>query len=277
MRIQRIGMIVAVVAMAVFPSLACSQTAPQSGAAKAPPNLAGLWRYRALNASFDLGPRPANAANTTADPYQVATWGFLPIGPDGRPQEPPLQAWAREKYQVVRKNAATLAHRGVEEFDPGMYCIPEGFPRVYTHPDPFEIVHAADRVIMIFPTYYQARQIYLDGRKHPDFGSTYMGHAIGKWDGDTLVTDTVGLKGGELTWLDTLGTPHTDALRVIERIKRPRQEILEIDFTFEDPKAFTRPWEGKKRFYLMPASWESMEFVLCDVPKGLGGTGEYSK
>ncbi len=131
-------------------------------------------------------------------------------------------------------------------------------------------------IVEIFPELNQARQIYTDGRKHPPLGVSFMGHAIGKWDKDTLVVETVGLRGGNLTWLDLFGTPHTDDLRVMERIKRPTYDTLEIDFRFEDPGAFTKPWEGKKRYYLMSADWEQAEYVLCDPPKALGGTDEFS-
>lgn len=259
-------LIVGVVGLVALPSILSSRTAPQSGVTNAPANLSGLWERL----------RPQTRVETPSGPRTIQSWGF---GPGGE-EQPPLQPWAMEKYVAVRKGAATHrgpGDRGDEALDPAMYCIPEGFPRIYTHPGPFEIVQLADRVIMFFRTYYQARQIYLDGRKHPDFGPTFMGHAIGRWDGDTLVTDTVGLKGGELTWLDTLGTPHSDELHIVERIRRPTHETLEIDFLFEDPKAFTRPWEGKRKFSLAPADEELMEFVLCETPKGLGGTGFYSK
>ena len=90
------------------------------------------------------------------------------------------------------------------------------------------------------------------------------------------MVDTDDLRGGNEVWLDYLGTPKTDALHVVERIRRPSHDVLEIDFTFEDPGAFTRPWEGKKRFYLMPAESEHYEYTVCETPKALGGRGAYS-
>jgi hypothetical protein len=67
-----------------------------------------------------------------------------------------------------------------------------------------------------------------------------MGHSIGRWEGDTLVVDTVSID--EDTWLDGIGTPHSDELHVVERIRRVGQDTLEIEFRFEDPKAYTKPW-----------------------------------
>ncbi len=91
----------------------------------------------------------------------------------------------------------------------------------------------------------------------------YMGHAIGKWDGDTLVTETIGFKGYPETWLDTANHPHTDALRVVERIRRIDHDTLEINLLFDDPKAYPKPWEAKKVFQLRP-TWEILENHICE-------------
>jgi hypothetical protein len=89
-----------------------------------------------------------------------------------------------------------------------------------------------------------------------------MGNSIGHWEGDTLVVETVDLD--PFSWIDNLGHPHSDALRVIERIQRPTHDTLQIDFTFDDPKAYTKPWTGKKLFRLMPAAAEIGGFSVCD-------------
>ena len=88
-----------------------------------------------------------------------------------------------------------------------------------------------------------------------------MGHSIGKWDGDTLVVDTVGLN--DKTWLDGLGHPHSDALHLVERIRRVDHATLQFDLTFDDPKAYTKPWMGKQVFKLRPG-WEIPEHIICE-------------
>ncbi len=100
----------------------------------------------------------------------------------------------------------------------------------------------------------------MDGREHPEnwpFG--WMGHSIGRWDGDTLVVDTVGLN--DRTWLDRAGTPHSDQLHVVERFRRVNPDTLEIEFLFDDPKAFTKPW-GAKIVYR--PDQEILEHVICE-------------
>jgi hypothetical protein len=115
---------------------------------------------------------------------------------------------------------------------------------------------------MIFQTNPLARYIYVDGRSHPEgFPLTFMGHSIGRWDGDTLVVDTVGID--DTSWLDTVGTPHSDALHIEERIRRVAADRLEIDFLFEDPKAYTQPWRGKKVYQLNP-NWEMIPGLQCE-------------
>ena len=105
---------------------------------------------------------------------------------------------------------------------------------------------------MLFENNHWVRQIWMDGRAHPtDRAPNWMGHSIGKWDGDTLVVDLVGLN--DLTWLDASGRPHSDALHVVERYRRIGHDTLEIELTFDDPKAYTKPWTGKQS-----SSWTRM-------------------
>ena len=88
-----------------------------------------------------------------------------------------------------------------------------------------------------------------------------MGHSIGKWDGDTLVVDTIGLN--DKTWIDMAGHPHSDALHVVERIHRLNHDILVDDLTFDDSKAYTRTWTGQQVFRLHP-TWQVQEHIACE-------------
>jgi hypothetical protein len=97
----------------------------------------------------------------------------------------------------------------------------------------------------------------MDGSTHsPDRPPSRMGHSIGKWEGDTLVVDTVGFLDD--TWLDQVGTPHSDAMHLVERIRRPKPNLLEIEFTIDDPKAYTKTWSSRRNFVLQPG-WEVLE------------------
>ncbi len=215
-----------------------------------------------------LAGSPAAYAQTSGQaggqPDLMGTW-TPPL--DGRhrrfsPEDAPMQPWALERFRANREGIRGQYLQGQPYEDPFMYCMPSGTPRAYTAPLPFDIVQAPGRVYMIFQTNPLVRYIYTDGRGHPEgFPVTFMGHSIGRWDGDTLVVDTISID--ETSWLDTVGTPHSDVLRIEERIRRAARDRLEIDFLFEDSKAYTRPWRGKK-VYLLDTDWEMVPGLHCE-------------
>lgn len=184
------------------------------------------------------------------------------------PEQPPMTPWALEKYKAARVGLENHPNeQGRDAIDPILYprCLMPGFPRIYLRPGAMQIAQTPNLILMLFDNYSAARRIHLD-RPHPEgVPPTFMGHTIGRWDGDTLVTDTVGFN--DLTLLDSMGHPHSTALRVEERIRRLDQETLEIQFLFEDPKAYTRPWRGKKLFAHKPG-WELLEYTICEDQSG---------
>jgi hypothetical protein len=96
-------------------------------------------------------------------------------------------------------------------------------------------------LVMLYEMNANYRQIFLDGRALPeDPNPSWQGYSVGKWDGDTLVVDSIGFRDGQ--WLDMSGTPMTDMAKVRERIRRPDFGHLEVEITVDDPKAYTKPW-----------------------------------
>src|ERR1700704_1875136 len=113
-------------------------------------------------------------------------------------EDPPFQPWAEAllKKRDIENNTADPDSGP----DPIERCIPPGVPRIMLQPFPWEIVHARDRIIMIFEYQAITRQIFMGGRGHPkDLDPTYMGHSIGRYEGDALVVDTIGFN--DKTWL----------------------------------------------------------------------------
>ena len=219
------------------PSMAPAQSTGQAGAAQ---SLAGFWDRE-------------RDAGETVDP------DFRRFGTE----QPPLQPWAMEIFRANRGNVGMRRPQlnGIDQLDPVNNCFPAGFPRVMLL-RVFQIVPLPDQVLMVFEYGHSVRRIYTDGRGHPDgYPPGWMGHSIGRWDGDALVADTVALN--DRTWMDRIGTPHSDALRVVERFRRAAQDRLEVEFTFEDAQAFTRAWGGTKDYLLRP-DFEMLEHVVCD-------------
>jgi hypothetical protein len=127
-------------------------------------------------------------------------------------------------------------------------------------------------MLILFERDTAYRQIFTDGRPLPvDPQPSFNGYSTARWDGDTLLVDTIGFKDG--LWLDVSGTPLTDAARVTERFRRPAFGRLEIDVTVDDPKAYTSPWSIRIN-QVYAADTEMLEFVCQenekDVPHLVG-------
>ena len=179
----------------------------------------------------------------------------------------PLQSWALEKCKAIGCGKDVNAYgwptgeAADQTKDPWiMKCAPLGFPRVML--GTYEIFQVSRRVLMRFQQDGSVREIWMDGRKHPeDAGGLWMGHSIGRWEGDTLAVDTVGLI--DATWLDPFGTPHSDSLHVVERFRRTGPNSLQLDISFDDPKTFTAPFTGKLIFEARPGR-ELQPVLTCE-------------
>jgi hypothetical protein len=206
------------------------------------PDISGIWILRGSGA-----PGEPMQKKTSAPAPESELWRTTYARPHLSDTLPPFQPSAAAKYKAT-----------TPEQDPELTCVPPGIPATLLEPFPIEILQVPGKVLMLFEYDHLVRPIYTDGRKIPDDPDpTYMGSAVGSWDGDTLVVDTVGFN--EKTWLDTTGLPHSDALHVTERIRRLNHNTLEDIITIDDPKSYTKPWTVRKVFDLKP-KWEIMEY-----------------
>lgn len=179
-------------------------------------------------------------------------------------EEPPMSAWGEAQFKAAKSSFGTHAFPIAETNDP-VYrrCDPPGFPRAFFHAFPLQIVQTPGEVIMLFEWDSVRHQIFTDGRGHDTtLGPLWMGDSIGHWEGDTLVADTVNFN--DKTWLDRIGHPHSEALHVIERIRRVDHGHLEDEITIDDPKAYSKPWSGRIVFALKP-KWTLAEEFCEDI------------
>jgi hypothetical protein len=117
--------------------------------------------------------------------------------------------------------------------------------------EPWKIVQTPGAVFVLFNESLHYRQIFTDRRPFPeDAPPTWLGYSIGRWDGDTLVAETIGLT--EETWLDDGGHPHSDALHVTERFRRNTPVAMTVDIMIDDLKTYTSPWTATVRFESVP-------------------------
>jgi hypothetical protein len=220
------------IAVVIFGSILCAQTPP------APPHdLTGVWMLR--------NPAPMRS-------FAGATF---------TKEEPEMTPWAQAKYKEAKaSNNGTYTLQTTN--DPVLTkCDPPGVPRVYFHPYPFEFVHTPKYTLMLYEYDHMIRRIYTDGRSIPaDPDLTWMGYSVGHWEGDaTFVVETGGFN--DKTWLDRLGHPHSDQLRVVERFRRIDRDHMQLDITMQDPKALVKPWTATFYSELRP-KWELGE-ISC--------------
>jgi hypothetical protein len=164
--------------------------------------------------------------------------------PDDLPYRPEaLKLWQERKASLTKA-------------DPAAYCLPNGVVRVTSLP--YKIVQTPQLVVLLSEgNTHSYRRFFLDGRPHNlDLEpNSWTGDSTGKWEGTTLVVDTIGFN--DRTWLDDTGKPHSDQLHVIERYRRSDAGTLEVQYTIEDPKFLTRPYSFTRTF--VPANREIQE------------------
>src|SRR5262247_4084702 len=145
----------------------------------------------------------------------------------------PYQPWALAKRNENFQNRLKA--------DPLRKCHLPGVPRAMYLPLPFEITQTPNHILLAYEFAHATRTIFLDGTPHMEDLDFWMGDARGKWEGDTLVVDTVSL--GDKTWFDQAGNFHSDALKVTERFTPVDASHINYEATMDDAKVFTRPWK----------------------------------
>jgi hypothetical protein len=217
--------------------------APTPRMADGKPDLSGLWE------NAPLAPGSPAAPASTADQPPLAT--FFDVGA-GFKDGLPLRPWAAELLKQRRENNS--------KDNPDAHCLPMGLLQFHEHPQPRKIVQTPQLVVIIYEANYGLRQIFLDGRPSPnnDPQPWWYGYSIGRWDGDTLVVETTGLRDGG--WLDIAGSPLTDQAKITERFRRLNFGTLQIDVTIDDPKAYTKPFTVRFNQRVTPGQ-ELIEFI----------------
>jgi len=210
------------------------------------PDFGGVWQ--ALNeAHWDLQAheaRPAIVTQPGVYEYEYARVPAAPVlalgaaggvpGSLGVVQGDGQIPYTAEALKVKQENAANWIDR-----DPELKCYLPGIPRAMYMPYPFAIAQGTDKIQMTFAFSNAARVIHMNKVDEPP-DDTYMGHSVGRWEGDTLVVDVTHFNGKN--WFDRAGNYHSDALHLVERFTPIDADAIRYDVTIEDPKVFSRPW-----------------------------------
>jgi hypothetical protein len=204
-------------------------SAPAPRTADGKPDLSGIWK----------APNTRYLEDLAADGIEVL-----------------MHPWAERIYKE------RLENEGKDR--PSGRCLPHSVTDFDAHHMPKKVIQTPGLVVLLFESYHSYRQIFTDGRALPkDPEPAWFGYSVGRWEQDTLVVETIGLN--EKTWLDDSGRPHSDALRVIERFRRPDFGHMQVQVTIDDPKAYRKPWTATIRWDYLPDT-ELLDWV-CENEK----------
>ena len=229
--------------------------APAPRTADGRPDLSGLWERvgpGGVNPDFDALQSPDGGP-------PAATFWNLGAGVAGGLPFTPLAALLRdERMDNNQKN------------NPDALCLPMGLTQLHLHPQPRKIVQTPGLILVMYEGNEGLRQIFTDGRSPPtpgdDLQPWWYGYSAGRWEGDTLVVETVGFRDD--VWLDVLGSPLTSRGKMTERFRRLNHGTLQIDITIDDPTAYTRPFTVRVNQRLFPDA-ELIEFICNENEKSV--------
>jgi len=239
------------------------------------PDFSGLWMR--ANSGPPREGRGGGGGGGGA-PIDVVAESF-PFDPDGPPVATFFEAGANMEGglpytpwgKMLRDQRNALTARN----NPDANCMPMGFLQFHQQPQPRKIIQTEKLIVIEYEANYGLRHIYLDGRELPPQGEPqpwWYGYSVGHWEDGDLVVETNNLRGAEDSefdgWLDVNGSPYTREAKITERFRRPTFGHLQIDFTIDDPKAYTKPWTVRIDQRLLPDQ-ELIEFI-CNENQQFG-------
>jgi hypothetical protein len=239
---------------------AASSAAPQTIAEPKQPNnqgQSGGLPFTRREEDLPKGPTP-RMGNGRADlsGYWIPSSKDKPVGNIGKD----LPGY---KLPFTAAGRAALKYNIEHTIDPESLCVVGGIPRHDASALPFQLLEGADHVVFLY-WYTTYRLIPTDGRKHSDDPDpSFFGEGVGRWDGDTLVIDSIAFKQ-ERTWADENANPHSDQLHTIERWTRPDLGHLHLQLTIIDSKFYTEPIHYQRTWLLGEPGQQVQEYSCAE-------------
>src|SRR6202521_5406675 len=203
-----------------------------------PHDLTGIWEMTVLDHTLGTPAPPLTAAGKQAMKGRIGDTPGVP----------------RAIVNATKGSPDVhLAGNGVRANAPWLECNPMGYPRLMNDDEPMEFIMTKDKILQVFQWEHRIRYLWTDGRDLPsgqnleNLGPAWYGHSVGKWDGNTLVVNTVGME--ERAWLDNLGYPKSFHARLEETWKLLDSNTLELQLTLYDPEYYTAPYVGAKKTF----------------------------
>ena len=231
-------------------------SAPAPRTADGKPDLSGIWQVEPpppgeIERLF--GDNPEVTLAVPGDDLRTFPRYFVDLLVDFKPEE-----------VSVRPEVAAAGKKDV----PSPACAPPTLPIAYFIPLPMRVVQTPRLLVMLYEADHVVRQIHMDGRKLPvDPQPSFLGYSVGRWEGRSLVVDTVGFN--DRAPLDVVGHPRSESLRLTERFTRRDYGHMEIQLTIDDPKTYTKPFTVRVNEILAPDS-DLLEYFCSDNEKDQG-------
>jgi hypothetical protein len=218
------------------------------------PDLSGVWlaeRTPAAEFTQALGPQFTQLQIDYTDitkNFVNVFWGM-----------PPGAGPLRSEAGAILKQRLSSG----EEFQ-GAACLPASVPATM-NVLPFKMIQTPQQIVVVFENGDPVRQIHTDGRSLPkDPNPSWMGYSVGRWENDTLVVETIGIT--TRAWLDALGHPRSEDMRIIERYRRRDVGHMDYEVLLDDPKFYTRPFGYKTTMSLLPDT-DLLEYICTENQK----------
>ena len=233
-------------------------------------------RSLTIAAGLLFSPALLLAQNASGVPDLSGNWNIAPGGPSWdpndaagiKPDELPMTPTGDGTIQGCKSPFGAKQTFDSPTDPVQKYCDSPGATRLYEYPWQFTIVQTPAHVYLLFEYFHEWRQITMNQPHVKDPTPTWLGDSVGKYEGDSLVIDTIGFN--DESWLDNVGHPHSDALHTIERIHHLSNDVLELELTIDDPKAYTKSFTSKKTF-------KRSSFPMSETMCSLSENGAFQK
>lgn len=230
---------------------------PSAAIASGPGSLQGIWQ-----AGNNWAPVERSNGNEPLSSMRRSERDRVLRTADG--EWPPMRPWA----EALLEERIRLSQAGTPEALTLTKCLPGVPVMLLGGPYPIQILETPGQVSMLLEEQNHYRLIYLDATHPENPDPTFMGHSVGRWEGDTLVVDTIALK--TQTPIDRVGMPHSEDLHLVERYRRIDDSTIDVTITIDDPQAFTMPWDVKRTYRSVPAGVTLTEYI-CENNRDYAG------
>jgi len=269
----------ALAAMIATPALAQTPASAPAAVSKAAiPDFSGVWAHPFLTGFEPPASGPGPVHNTTRSRNGVANFQRL-VGDYNNPILKPDAAARVKQHGEISKSGGGYP-------TPSNQCWPGGVPYVFWD-FLMQMFQEPDQITMIYRHGDEVRRVHMNERHPEKVTPSWYGHSVGRYEGDTLIIDTVGIKQGPFAMVDMYGTPFTDKLRVVERYRlmdyndardaiernakensragggadydpNHRGKVLQLHFTVEDEDVFTTPWTATITYFPSTHPWTEL-------------------